>query len=430
MQMKKFYFLTSALIFSSTCTFAAWDGSQADWEKGTGTSEDPYIIENEAQFSRFQQNVTGGESYEGKYFSLAADLDMGGLDMPPVGLYDDYTLDNKEYYESKAFLGTFDGCYHSIDNLNVKFAGDLNVGGCGLFAVGRENTVIKNLVLGENVTVNSLEAYDCGGIIGVANGSSILNCINHGKVIGGGGETGGIAGMASAGSVIDCCAFTGRIDAASMTGGIAGYTEGTTVSNCYNTGEINCPDAFYAAGIIGWAYRNTKIEKCYAIGKVSASVGSVWIAGQSPVCAELEQSTAANCYYVAALCGCSPLTSQNGITGVTEEEMKGEAILSSLNNGSSTWATGSEGYPVFSWENNISSGLFSIEIPECTIKVSGDMIVATGGSKSELTLFDTNGRMIFTTVFDDTVCHRMPGSGLYIAVVTSAGHRMVRKLAL
>ena len=45
----------------------AWDGS--------GTSTDPYLIQNNADWRQLADDVIGGNSYSGKVFRMTADID-------------------------------------------------------------------------------------------------------------------------------------------------------------------------------------------------------------------------------------------------------------------------------------------------------------------------------------------------------------------
>lgn len=119
----------------SLSSYAAWNGDATAWTQGDGSEQNPFLIENEAQLSHLQQTVTAGETYQGKFFRLTADLDMAGKQMPSIGNYNDYTTqENPELVrESKVFRGTFDGDFHTIDNLTiVNNNADPTLGGVGL----------------------------------------------------------------------------------------------------------------------------------------------------------------------------------------------------------------------------------------------------------------------------------------------------------
>ena len=146
----------------SLSSYAAWNGDATAWTQGDGSEQNPFLIENEAQLSHLQQTVTTGETYQGKFFRLTADLDMGGKQMPSIGHYNDYTTqENPELVrESKVFRGTFDGDFHTIDNLTiVSNNAEATLGGVGLFAISYPETHICNLTLGQGVTVEGRRFY-------------------------------------------------------------------------------------------------------------------------------------------------------------------------------------------------------------------------------------------------------------------------------
>ena len=333
--MKNFYKKLSFVMVMgiSLSSYAAWNGDATAWTQGDGSEQNPFLIENEAQLSHLQQTVTAGETYQGKYFRMTADLDMGGKQMPSIGHYNDYTTqENPELVrESKVFRGTFDGDFHTIDNLTiVSNNAEATLGGLGLFAVSYPETRICNLTLGQGVTVEGSEFDNVGGFVGYSAGGNVENCRILGTVNGGGMNVGGIVGSVEESMTITGCVNAGRLVGHSFAGGIVGYANLSKIQNCYSSAVISCPLASWVGGILGWAVEST-VNNCYAIGPVEAEVGSIWMPGKSPICAELEKSSASNCYYVEALTGCKPLSEQTGVTAVTEEEMKAADMIAKLN---------------------------------------------------------------------------------------------------
>ncbi len=437
--MKKFYPIAVFLSLSSTTAFAAWDGTDSPWTKGDGSENNPYLIENEQQLSFFQKSVTEGETYEGKYILLAADLDMGagnGMIFNPIGFHNVYTAENKEYDESKTFLGTFDGGYHTIDNANITLAepDTDEIGGVGLFALGKQQTVIKNVILGSGSTVDGSSSADVAGIVGISYGCTVINCMNSAKILGGSFETGGITGFAGKGTTIDGCVNNGNIITHSSSGGIAGASENATISNCYSTGEISAEDAYMVGGIIGWANMQTTISNCYVTSAIKGSPGSSWMPGISPVVAEFERSTAKNCYYVEALTGCKPLSNQNGVKGITEAELKSEATVTALNGiTEGTWVLGHDGYPTLAWE----AGTASVESTfadalNVTFGISGGTVfVTTDSSSATFLVYDVAGHVVYSApVLNGSAGYAPAAGGVYIAVVITPEGKAVRKISL
>ena len=433
--MKKFYTCALMLSVSALSAFAAWDGTATAWTAGDGSEANPFLIENEQQLAYLQQTVTGGETYEGKYFALATDLDMSGKVLNPIGFHDDYMQDNAWKEDSKPFLGTFDGCRHTIKNVTIKLAApDTDeIGGVGLFALGRKSTVVKNLKLGEKVIVNGSGSPDIGGVMGISYGSTIENCSFGGNIIGGSMETGGIAGAALEGSIVSGCAFVGEMTGNSSTGGIVGYTSGATIKDCMSTGDVNGSDAAYLiGGIVGCAVKST-ITSCVVMGPVLGQLGFAFMPGKSPVCADLDQSTAKDCYYVKALTGCDPIAAQSGVKAVTEDELKAADMLAILNGGASegAWATGANGYPVPAWTLLDPAGIESVGAADVRANVTViDHTIVVSADNAAVTVFDMAGRMVFSADVDGQVEFAPAAGGVYVVVVRTASAQSVFKLAL
>lgn len=435
--MKNFYKKLSFVMVMgiSFSSYAAWNGDATAWTQGDGSEQNPFLIENEAQLSHLQQTVTAGETYQGKYFRMTADLDMGGKQMPSIGHYNDYTTqENPELVrESKVFRGTFDGDFHTIDNLTiVSNNAEATLGGLGLFAVSYPETRICNLTLGQGVTVEGSEFDNVGGFVGYSAGGNVENCRILGTVNGGGMNVGGIVGSVEESMTITGCVNAGRLVGHSFAGGIVGYANLSKIQNCYSSAVISCPLASWVGGILGWAVEST-VNNCYAIGPVEAEVGSIWMPGKSPICAELEKSSASDCYYVEALTGCKPLSEQAGVTAVTEEEMKAADMIAKLNANLSAnaWGVGADGFPALLWEID---GTGSIESVGATAGIEivkeGDrlVIVSVTGKKARLSVYDITGKMIVTAVVTDGDCITVHDKGVCIAsLVTDDGNRTTHK---
>lgn len=435
--MKNFYKKLSFVMVMgiSFSSYAAWNGDATAWTQGDGSEQNPFLIENEAQLSHLQQTVTAGETYQGKYFRMTADLDMGGKQMPSIGHYNDYTTqENPELVrESKVFRGTFDGDFHTIDNLTiVSNNAEATLGGLGLFAVSYPETRICNLTLGQGVTVEGSEFDNVGGFVGYSAGGNVENCRILGTVNGGGMNVGGIVGSVEESMTITGCVNAGRLVGHSFAGGIVGYANLSKIQNCYSSAVISCPLASWVGGILGWAVEST-VNNCYAIGPVEAEVGSIWMPGKSPICAELEKSSASDCYYVEALTGCKPLSEQAGVTAVTEEEMKAADMIAKLNANLSAnaWGAGADGFPALLWEIDRTGSIESVGATAgIEIVKEGDrlVVVSATGERARLSVYDITGKAIVTAVVSDGDCVTVPGKGVCIvALVTDDGNCTTHK---
>ena len=214
---------------------------------GFGIKTNPYLIEDAKDLKLLAEKVNSGETYEGKYFKLTADIDLKNEEWTPIG--------TMLVEEGRPFQGTFDGDGYKITNLKV--TGNSN--NAGLFGYTQDAT-IKNC----NVTGEVKGFNDVGGIVGNADGKTqILSCSFRGDVTGEDSYIGGIAGSAR-GTIKNCYALadvTARIEIA---GGIAGYAYHVTIENCYYSGNV--PAGNSAGGIAGFVSGST-IKNCVSLAK-------------------------------------------------------------------------------------------------------------------------------------------------------------------
>jgi hypothetical protein len=280
-------FTVIALVLSMlvVSAFAAWDGTTVAtaFASGTGTEADPFVIKTPEQLAFLAQNVKGGESYEGKFIVLGADIDLGGKEWLPIGLYKYENTSGNDF----PFNGNFDGKGYTVSNYVIT-AGN-NTIYAGLFGyVVSENAVIQNLtvskatVAGKNYAGVVVGAFfgkliknvvieaDCsvtgtasvGGVAGRIIGGEGIYLVNKGTVgattDNNSGFIGGISGSVGGNGKLSYSANLGEINAiAAFIGGIVGITGGNdgggTVENCYNAGKVSYSGTKgrYVGGIIG-----------------------------------------------------------------------------------------------------------------------------------------------------------------------------------
>ena len=205
---------------------------------GTGTSSNPYIIENADSLSELASFVNNGGKTEGMYFrqkrNITAESSFKG-----IGSAD------------KPFEGIYDGSNYTL-TLNLTSANEF----IGCFTSIGENGSVKNLTIGGSVT-NTAERganYFVGAVAG-ENYGTIQNCTNKAKVS---------ADYATG----DYCVLAG----------IVGYNYGK-ITTCYNEADLEIKNAAAVAGIVGASYGRAKdnaakIERCGNRGDITA-VGSV-----------------------------------------------------------------------------------------------------------------------------------------------------------
>lgn len=132
--------------------------------KGSGTEEDPFLIETDAQLAR--AIATGGMNlYDRLYYKLCNDIDLSGGIWLNIHAKDS----NGITYSYTPFGGQLDGNGHVITGLN---AGDDSF--AGLIPVLAKDGVVKNIHMRDSYVVSSTVA---GVIAGEQQeGSTITNC--------------------------------------------------------------------------------------------------------------------------------------------------------------------------------------------------------------------------------------------------------------
>ena len=223
---------------------------------GSGTENDPYVIMNAAQLQKFAELVDGGETYEGKYVVLGADIDLSSVDSwNPIGA---------ESGTANIFRGTFDGKGYSIKGLkiNTEIAAEANY---GLFSILGNQAIVKNVnVVGADIDITNTAAAVRAGVIA--------------------GDTEKTAGSGDTGlaACIDGCSAIGSVnvtttgDKLAFGGGIVGRLfNGGTVTNCWTDVDItakalNGSKSAYAGGIAGTTGNYAVIANCATFGDCTA----------------------------------------------------------------------------------------------------------------------------------------------------------------
>ena len=264
---------------------------------GTGSAEDPYLINDYFDLCWFRDHVNtcaadGSSQYNGKYIKLTSDIDLNGVDWQPIG---SSTKDHGSFY------GNFDGDGHTIYNLNVELSS--GQGAAGFFAKvsgggDGPRAVVKNLVF-ENVYVSTPDSYS-GGVIGNAGGNSeIRNVTVKGDVfVSGYGYVGGIVGHgypdmydchvdANEGSQVTCNYWCG--------GGMIGYAGegGTYIEGCSVKGITVFTQYGGFGAIAGLLQTDNTVKDSYAENVTLLSASS-YAGGYA--CGNGEESTYDNVY--------------------------------------------------------------------------------------------------------------------------------------
>ena len=248
-------------------TVAVWDGKTVSQSlKGSGTEEDPYLVESGADLAYIASVVNAAPektpNFSGKYFKMTQSIDLNGHDLY-VGKYTGWGT-------RRGFYGFFDGNHCTVRGL------DQNTSLFGTI----ENGYLKNLSVYGKISGAVNEAT--GGIVGYcANGGVLENLTNY-VTVSGTATLGGIVGNAEnqASTVINCVNYGNVTGTSYIIGGIAG-SGGHDIKNCVNFGNITSTANDCVGGIAGSTKNTGKIENCYNYGNIQARGKAAGIAGQA-----------------------------------------------------------------------------------------------------------------------------------------------------
>lgn len=216
---------------------------------GSGTIEDPYLIEDIGDFVEIKNNLNSS-------FKLACNINLG---VYPYNIGDGWK-------PIQNFSGTLDGNHKKIRNLTISRALSDNIGLFGTIILNDEysnrNFFIKNLML-EDVNISGKN--NTGALVGYIEHSPMANIqfrfsgiTASGKINAYGRNIGGIVGeIVSNGSTnfnMMCnCISKINVDVKSSIcdyiGGMVGLSAGDKTSNSYYDHYMNCYNCFNAGHI-------------------------------------------------------------------------------------------------------------------------------------------------------------------------------------
>ena len=302
-------------------------GKASDFN-GSGTSDDPYKIENIEDLLKLSENVNSGITYSNQYFELTNKLDFQSDESykNPKAKYDDVNKDGK-VEDIKTELITANG-FLPIGIINLKVTatisvdenientkvliGTISAKNSGIIQTCKTEGTITASINAEssNIEVAGICAENSGKIIDTANSIAIIsnqlkagivalnyvenntensgeitNCTNEGKIeeqTGAKYYTAGIVADNQNGNLTSCT-NNGKIDG-KIVGGIVGKSTGYIVA-CQNTAEIsnlkeNSNDEEFAGGIVA-ILETATIENSKNTGNVIGSTNIGGIAGES-----------------------------------------------------------------------------------------------------------------------------------------------------
>ncbi len=228
---------------------------------GSGTQDDPYLIETPAQLAYLSYSVYYGLApsqmglyYYGYYFKQTANIDLSGHLWFPISA--SYGIYGEE--SGRFFAGNYDGSNFTISGVATQSNSD----GVGLFGVlAPVGQTIENVVI-ENSSISGISLV--GGIVGCIQSLSLdteetlnlINCVNKSNIQGQasvGGIVGGEDTRSTTAITITNCSNQGDISGGQNVGGIIGYSASSDlpVVRAENYGYVDGDD--YVGGIVGRA---------------------------------------------------------------------------------------------------------------------------------------------------------------------------------
>lgn len=357
---------------------------------GSGTKDDPYLINSAEELASL-----GGRSFSGKSYRLTQDIDMENVSMQPI----------KEFAD-----GTFDGAGHTISNLTISAAS----GNAGLFAETNSSTVFKNIILHNvSVTLTGGSYAGVGGLIGKIYGSTtIQGCGVSGAVTYSSGysynsgNVGGLVGYLNGKCTIKESYSQATIknennNSSSTAGGLLGKTGNyytLSVTDCYASGDVTAAGG-RAGGFTGDVYCSNGYKhtytSCYAAGKVTAPADKGF--GFAYSSARTGYSFT-NCYYNNTANGEGCNQKDTTITGRSADELKG--LAGELGEAYQKDAANiNGGYPILTWQYNDPTArpTVIVTVTPADAKLVWDDVEQTGGANGVYTLTDqTQGQHTYT----------------------------------
>ena len=235
---------------------------------GTGSSTDPYLIQNAGDWWYFANTVNNGtDNYSGKYVQLEADID---IDLP-VGVRTSDT-------DTKPFSGTFLGNNKTIQ---VSLVSDGNSGLAPFRQIS--GATIKDLTVTGTIASNQ---YHTAGLVGFADGTNTIeHCIVGATLNINSNYAGGIIGHGLTSiTTIKNCAFTGTIAGVGgnryHVGVIWGWSTDAqpTLVNCLEAGTYTNIASMHPMGLQGGS---GSISGCYFVTPQIGSPDNACTAGDA-----------------------------------------------------------------------------------------------------------------------------------------------------
>lgn len=236
---------------------------------GNGSSIDPYIIRTAEDLDHVRDELTAS-------YKLQSDIDLTSYDnWNPIGT------------SANAFEGQLDGAGYTISGMTIVSSADY----IGLFGYVLEPATIHNVRLENvNITSSNTNSHYVGGLVGLANSSSVSNYYMldrisiTGEIHGNGFSTGGIVGLSTYIALGNSDAHVSIYsNGYTYIGGLVGYNNNSIIEQSYATGDVS--SSRNAGGLVGYSGGSSNVRNSYATGHVTgvsnAAIGGLIGAGNS-----------------------------------------------------------------------------------------------------------------------------------------------------
>ncbi len=273
---------------------------------GSGTSTDPYLIEDVHDFFALDGTYYGSQA---TYIKLMCDIDLSDTVFTGAARGPDY--DTGGGFEGISMEACFDGNGHVIDNMTIDITSSEHRSYVGLFGMIDYEGIVKNLTL-NNISITSEDYSDnTGGICGI-NYGMIINCKVEGTITGtdSSDQMGGICGRNEERGLIANCFSDVYVSGNSTIGGLCGGNLGSII-NSNSTSSVTAT-GYGCGGFCG--YNENTITNCYSKGQVFSTMSY-----SGGFCGRNNEGVILNCFWDKDTAG---ITTSFGGTGLTTAEMK------------------------------------------------------------------------------------------------------------
>jgi hypothetical protein len=245
---------------------------RARYAGGTGTADDPYLIETAEQINTIGLYPEDCD----KHFRLTADIDMNDLAGAKINLI-------------TTFEGVFDGNEHTIANLTYRVA-DADawpempyVWGIGLFrAVLGVDALVKDLGLvhpdlqpGPDGTK---EVRSMGALVGILSQGWVRNCYVEGGRVAGSSSVGGLVGECRDNGAVSDSWSSAEVSGDRGIGGLVGNGhQRAQMWQCHARAQVS--GRYNIGGLVGDWSQECTIDDCFATGTVTAVQQAGGLAG-------------------------------------------------------------------------------------------------------------------------------------------------------